>query len=50
MSPFERKVVHDAIAEIDGVVTESTGEGKNRHVVLLPDDDYTDNDAEENDN
>lgn len=50
MSPFERKVVHDAIAEIDGVVTESTGEGKNRYVVLLPDDDYTDNDAEENDN
>lgn len=42
MSPFERKVVHDTIAEIAGVITESTGEGKNRHVVLLPDDDYSD--------
>lgn len=26
MSPFERKAVHDTIAEIAGVITESTGE------------------------
>ena len=43
MSPFERKVVHDAIAKIEGVVTESTGEGKNRHVVLLPEEEYEEN-------
>ena len=40
MTPFERKVVHDAIAEIEGVTTESSGEGKNRHVVIFPDDDF----------
>ena len=36
MNPFERKVVHDAIAEIDGVVSESEGEEPSRRVVVLP--------------
>ncbi|MGB9377341.1 MAG: R3H domain-containing nucleic acid-binding protein [Mycobacteriales bacterium] len=36
MNPFERKVVHDAIAEIDGVVSESEGEEPDRRVVVLP--------------
>ncbi|HHY07477.1 MAG TPA: single-stranded DNA-binding protein [Corynebacteriales bacterium] len=49
MTPFERKVVHDAIAEIEGVVTESSGEGKNRHVVIFPDDEYDDDDDYEDD-
>ncbi len=35
MNPFERKVVHDAIAEIDGVMSESEGEEPNRRVVVL---------------
>ncbi len=35
MSPFERKVVHDAIAAA-GLVSESSGEEPNRHVVVLP--------------
>jgi spoIIIJ-associated protein len=36
MNPFERKVVHDAIAGIDGVHSESEGEEPNRRVVVLP--------------
>ena len=37
MNPFERKVVHDAVAGIDGVHSESEGEEPNRRVVVLPD-------------
>jgi spoIIIJ-associated protein len=37
MNPFERKVVHDAIATVDGVHSESEGEEPNRRVVVLPD-------------
>ena len=36
MTPFERKVVHDTIAGIDGVHTESDGIEPQRHVVVLP--------------
>jgi spoIIIJ-associated protein len=36
MNPFERKVVHDAIADIKGVVSESEGEEPARRVVVLP--------------
>jgi spoIIIJ-associated protein len=36
MNPFERKVIHDAIAAIDGVRSESEGEEPNRYVVVLP--------------
>jgi spoIIIJ-associated protein len=37
MNPFERKVVHDAIATIDGVRSESEGEEPQRQVVVLID-------------
>jgi len=36
MNPFERKVVHDVIAGVEGVVSESEGEEPNRRVVVLP--------------
>ena len=36
MDALERKIVHDAVAEIDGVRTESRGEDPNRFVVILP--------------
>lgn len=36
MNPFERKVIHDAIAAIDGVSSESEGEEPDRRVVVLP--------------
>jgi spoIIIJ-associated protein len=35
MTPFERKVVHDAVAA-EGLVTESEGVEPERHVVVLP--------------
>lgn len=34
MNPFERKVVHDAVAEIDGVQSASDGEEPQRRVVI----------------
>jgi spoIIIJ-associated protein len=36
MSPADRKSVHDAINEMDGVVTRSEGEDPHRHVVIAP--------------
>jgi spoIIIJ-associated protein len=34
VTPFERKVIHDAVAEVDGVVSESEGEEPQRRVVI----------------
>jgi spoIIIJ-associated protein len=36
MGAADRKVVHDAVNEIDGVETVSEGEDANRHVVIRP--------------
>jgi spoIIIJ-associated protein len=36
MNPFERKVVHDAIAGVDGVRSDSEGEEPERFVVVHP--------------
>lgn len=36
MTPFERKVVHDAVADVAGVATESEGEEPQRRVVIRP--------------
>ena len=36
MSPPDRKVVHDTVAEIDGVATASVGEEPRRRVVIRP--------------
>jgi spoIIIJ-associated protein len=36
MSPAERKIVHDAVAAIDGARTESLGEDPHRRVVIRP--------------
>lgn len=37
MTPYERRLVHIAIREFDGVSTASEGEGSSRHVVIIPD-------------
>ncbi|ONM49071.1 protein jag [Nocardia donostiensis] len=37
MTPFERKIVHDAVAAVDGVASESEGVEPNRRVVVVPD-------------
>ena len=36
MSPADRKVVHDTVNEIEGLVTRSDGEDSARHVVIAP--------------
>lgn len=36
MTPFERKIVHDAVAGVDGVHSESEGEEPQRCVVVSP--------------
>lgn len=38
MTPFERKIVHDAVAAVDGARSESEGVEPERRVVVLPDD------------
>jgi len=35
MTPFERKIVHDAVAAVEGVTSESEGSEPNRRVVVL---------------
>ncbi len=37
MTPFERKIVHDAVAAVDGVHSESEGAEPSRRVVVLHD-------------
>jgi spoIIIJ-associated protein len=34
MTPFERKVVHDAVAAVEGVLSESEGEEPERRIVI----------------
>jgi spoIIIJ-associated protein len=36
MSPADRKIIHDACNEIDGVTTSSEGEEPRRRVVVSP--------------
>lgn len=36
MTPFERKIIHDAVAAVDGVTSESEGTEPKRFVVVLP--------------
>lgn len=36
MNPYERRIVHLAVAEIDGVTTESEGDGVMKRVVIMP--------------
>jgi len=38
MTPFERKVVHDAVVAIEGVTSESEGEEPRRRVVVIPEE------------
>ena len=37
MTPFERKIVHDAVAKVAGVSSESEGAEPNRRVVVIKD-------------
>ena len=37
MNPYERRIIHTAIQEIDGVSSHSVGDGDRRHIVITPD-------------
>ena len=36
MSAYERRIIHTAVQQIEGVSSASTGEGKNRRVIIFP--------------
>lgn len=36
MNPYERRIIHTAVQEIEGVVSNSTGEGPGRRVIISP--------------
>jgi spoIIIJ-associated protein len=36
MNPAERRIVHITLRQIEGVLSESDGEGRNRHIVVRP--------------
>lgn len=37
MNPYERRIIHTAVQEVEGVSSHSVGEGNRRHVVITPD-------------
>ena len=37
MNPHDRRIVHLALAEVEGVTTRSEGEGEDRRVLVVPD-------------
>lgn len=37
MNPYERRIIHSALSEYEGVKTESEGEEPNRRIVIIPD-------------
>lgn len=40
MSPYDRRIVHTAVQEFEGVSSFSVGEGSDRRVVVAPDEQY----------
>jgi len=36
MSAYERRMVHEVVGQIEGLVTESSGEGLERHITIRP--------------
>lgn len=40
MSSSERRVIHEALQDFEGVVTYSEGDGRNRRVIIAPDKNY----------
>ena len=38
MNPYERRIIHSAISQMEGLRSESKGEGKDRHVVIYSTD------------
>lgn len=42
LNPYERRIVHLILSQDPGVVTESQGEGRNRHLIVKPASDLKD--------
>jgi spoIIIJ-associated protein len=38
MNPYERRIIHAALSDYEGVKTESEGKEPNRYVVIVPND------------
>ena len=36
MNPYERRIIHSALQEVNGVTTVSQGEEPNRHIIIVP--------------
>ena len=36
MNAYDRRIIHMALKDVEGVRTESEGEGDDRHVVVIP--------------
>lgn len=36
MSPWQRRIVHLVVQEVEGLASESVGEGRDRHLVIKP--------------
>ena len=36
MNPYERRIIHSALAEVEGIKTESEGKEPNRYIVIVP--------------
>ncbi len=37
MNPYERRIIHSALSNVEGVKTESEGKEPNRYIVIIPD-------------
>jgi spoIIIJ-associated protein len=46
MNPWERREIHILVSEYDDILSESTGEGTNRRVVLKPKDQISEEEKE----
>jgi len=44
MNPYERRIIHAALQEFNGVTTYSTGTEPGRRVVIAPDNSYRNRD------
>ena len=47
MNPADRRIVHRAVGELSGITTSSHGVGRDRHIVLTPVDDESDEEDQE---
>ena len=36
MNPYERRIIHSALADVEGIKTESAGKEPNRYIVIVP--------------